>query len=115
MPDGDIGALTEVIRKTAPNHPFEEHYNPTMVNLILAYHSWAIQQSIHLHTPCADPCEWHLVGPSILEVYLHENTDTGAHVITDLRAVAQEPIPEPFMPPRVPPRIHPRHAGWSYA
>ena len=42
VPERDIGAFTEVIRNTAPNHPFEEHYDPTMLNINLARHSWAI-------------------------------------------------------------------------
>ena len=60
--------FTEVIRKAAPNHPFEEHCDPTIVNIILAYHSCAIEQSIYLRTPYSDPRKWHPFGPSILEV-----------------------------------------------
>ena len=52
VPDGDIGALAKFIRDTAPKHPFADKYDPAIVNAILAYHSWTMQQHLHLHTAC---------------------------------------------------------------
>ena len=105
MPDGDIGALARTVRTTVehcskPNHPFGDDYDPAITNAILAYHSWSIQQSIHIHTPHDDPSAWHPVGPPALEFYLHEDTTTGAHSITSVQPTAPQPIPEPHIPPR---------------
>ena len=99
VPDKDIGALTTIIQNTAPNHIIEENYVSTLVDAILAYHSWALQQKICLHTSSDDPREWHPFGPPAIEVYLHENPATRAHVITNLRHVRQQLISEPYMPP----------------
>ena len=97
VPDGDIDALAKVIQNTAPSHPLEDNCGPTIMTAIVAYHSWTTQQHIHLHTASDNPCEWHSMGPPALEVCLHENATTGAHVITNLRQIAQ-PIPELYIP-----------------
>ena len=90
-----------------PDQRCGDDYDAAITNCILAYHSWSIQQSIQLHSPHDDPGEWHPVGPTALEVYLHENTTTGAHSITSLRLTAPQPIPEPHIPPRPNETPHP--------
>ena len=62
VPDGDIGALAATARtqfedRWKPDQPFGDHSDPAITNLILAYHSWSTQQSIHLHTRHDDPQE----------------------------------------------------------
>ena len=99
VPDGDIGALAKLVQNTAPNHPFEDNYDPTIVTAILAYHSWTTKQHVHLHTASDDTCESHSIGPPALEVSLHKNTATAAHPVLNLRPVAPQRIPEPCIPP----------------
>ena len=98
MPDGDIGALATTVPTTfedcsRPDHRFRDNSNPTIAKAILAYHSWSIQQSIHLHTPHDDPRGWHPIGPPAPENYLHEDAATRAHNITSLRPTMPQPIP----------------------
>ena len=38
VPDRDISALAKLIKIWVPKHPFEDSYNPAIVNAILAYH-----------------------------------------------------------------------------
>ena len=104
VPDGDIWALATTVRTTFEDcsrldHSFGDDNNPTITNVLLAYHSWSNQQRIHLHTLDDDPREWHPVGPPALEFYVHEDATTGAHSITSLRPTAPQPIPEPHIPP----------------
>ena len=87
VPDRDIGAPATTGRTpfedcSKPDHPFGDDYDPAITNAILAYHSWSIKQSIHVHTPPDDPRVWHPVWPPALEVYLHENATAGAQSIT---------------------------------
>ena len=91
LPDGDISALANI--------PLDDSYDPDIVNAILAYHSWTTQQHVHLHSASDDPREWHPIGATPLELYLHEDAAPGAHTITDPRPATQEPIPEPYIAP----------------
>ena len=68
-----------LIQNTAPNHLFEENYDPTIVNATLAYRSWTMQQHIHVHTASPDPLVWHPIGQPALEVYLHKHATMGAN------------------------------------
>ena len=55
VPDRDMGKLPKMIQNKAPRHPFNDNYNPAIVNAILVYHSWTTQQHLHLHSACDDP------------------------------------------------------------
>ena len=104
VPDGDIRALITTARTTfkdcsRPDHPFGDNNDPAITNAILAYHSWSTQQSIHLHTLHDDRREWHLVGPPVLEFYLHEDATSAAHRTTSVRPTLPQPIAEPQIPP----------------
>ena len=37
VPDGDISGLAKLIHNAAPKHPFDDSYDPPIVNAILAY------------------------------------------------------------------------------
>ena len=102
VPHGVIGALARTIHHTAPRHPFDDSYDPAIVNAILAYHSWTTQQHLLLHSASEDPREWHPIGAPALEVYLHKDAATGAHTIIDLQPATRQPILEPYIPPSRP-------------
>ena len=102
VPDGDISALPKVIQNKAPKHPFDDSFDPAIVNAILAYHSWTTQQHLNLHSASDDPREWHPIGAPALEVYLNEDAAKGVHTITDLRPATPQPIPELYIPPSLP-------------
>ena len=102
VPHGEICALAKLIQNMAPEHPFDESYDPAIVNAILAYHGSTTQQRLHLHSASDDPCEWHPIGAPTLEVYLHGDAATRAHTITDLRPVTLQPVPEPYIAPSLP-------------
>ena len=67
-PNSDISALAKLIQDTAPKQPFDDSYDPAIVNANLAYHGWTTQQRLHLHSASDDPREWHPIEALALEV-----------------------------------------------
>ena len=107
VPDRDISGLAKIVQNKAPKHPFDDSYDPAIVNAILADHSWTTQQHLLLHSASDGPSESHPIGAPALGGYLHEDAATGGHTITNLRPATPQPIPElyiPFSPPRPQPQ-----------